>query len=178
MINAAGPTIFPSPLVLALGIHGVGMEPSSIRRPHACATMARGRRSAKGLIEMAGTVVTSGGASATFEAAFNRAVVQSERLRVSIVLAVLAIIMVRWASIWLLFPGMLERQLGGALNLGALGMIGLGALVYEATVLARLAVLQRRDKMIPKVVRYANALVEVTLPTLAVIVGPEVTSPA
>src|SRR4051812_15639675 len=163
------------PLAIAMGRgRGWGLVAccSAGSRLRACATMARGRRSAKGLIEMAGTVVTSGGASATFEEAFNRAVLQSERLRVSIVLAMLVIIMVRWASIWLLFPGMLERQLGGALNFGALAVVGVGALVYEAAVLTRLTLLMRREKMIPLFVRYANALVEITLPTLAVIVGP------
>ena len=133
--------------------------------------MAPGRSGAKGLIGIAGTVVSSGGASATFEEAFGRAVLQSERLRVSIVLAMLLAIMARWTFIWLVFPGMLERQLGGALNFGALAVVGVGAVIYEAAVLTRLTVLQRRDKMIPPLVRYANALVEITLPTLAVLVG-------
>jgi adenylate cyclase len=127
---------------------------------------------------MVGTVVATGGVSAAFEEAFNRAVLQSERLRVSVVLAVLLFIMARWTFIWLVFPGMLESQLGGTLNFGALAAVGIGAVVYEALVLTRMTILLRRDKALPLVVRYANALVEITLPTLAVIVGPQVSSPA
>jgi adenylate cyclase len=123
---------------------------------------------------MAETVVPSGGAAETFEHAFNRAVLQSERLRLSVVILMLLAIMLRW----LFMPGVLQGQLGGALNLAALGILGLVALVYELGVLGRVFLALRRDWPIPRVLRFVNALVEISVPSLAVIVGPEVTSPA
>src|SRR6266508_3296418 len=152
-----------------------------------CATMARSWRSAKGLIGMAGTlvssdgaagtVVSSGGTAAKFADEFNRAVLQSERLRVSMVILVLLVIMVRWLAVWLFFPGVIQNQLGGALNLGALGVLGLAALVYEIVVFARISFGLRRNLPVPRTLRFLSALIEVSMPTLAVIVGPEVTSP-
>jgi adenylate cyclase len=140
--------------------------------------MAPDRRRAEGLITMAGTVVASGGTPATFASSFNRAVLESERLRVTVVLTALAIIMLRWLFVWLFLPGVLQGQLGGALNLGALGVVGLAAIVFEVAVLARLTLALRRNWPIPRFVRYIGALIEISLPTLAVIVGPAVTSPA
>lgn len=88
---------------------------------------------------MAETVVPSGGAAETFEHAFNRAVLQSERLRLSVVILMLLAIMLRWLFVWLFMPGVLQGQLGGALNLAALGILGLVALVMVSeTVMQRL----------------------------------------
>ena len=126
---------------------------------------------------MATTVVSSAGANETFEDAFDRAVLQSERLRVTLVIVGLLIIAVRWLFLRLFFPDAMHNQLGGV-NMAALGAIGLGALVYEAAVLIRLTVILRRHARLPRIVRFVNAFVEVSLPTLAILVGPEVTSPA
>jgi adenylate cyclase len=128
--------------------------------------------------QMAETVVPAGGAAETFEHAFGRAVLQSERLRLSVVILLLVAIILRWLFVWLFLPGVLEGQLGGALNLAALGVLGAVALVYELAVLGRVTLALRRDWPIPRVLRFVNAFVEISVPTLAVIVGPEVTSPA
>jgi adenylate cyclase len=140
--------------------------------------MAPGTGIAKGLTSMAGTVVPSGQTNATFEEAFDRAVLQSERLRVSIVVAVIGFILVRGLLIWLLFPARLGDDLGGGLKLSAMGAIGLAAIVYELAVWLRLTALLRRSRRLPRPVRFANALVEVTIPSLAILFGVEVTSPA
>src|SRR5262245_33940029 len=120
--------------------------------------MAPRWRSAKGLSEMAGTSVardraagiagssgeaagtgvSAGGAAEKFAEEFNRAVLQSERLRVSIVIGMLLCIMIRWLAIWLFFPSVIQDQLGGELNLGAMGILGLAALIYECAVFARI----------------------------------------
>jgi adenylate cyclase len=126
---------------------------------------------------MAGTVVSSGGAAARFDEELNRAVLQSERLRVSLVIVILVVIMVRWLAVWLFFPGVIQNQLGGALNLGAMGVLGLVALIFEIGVFVRLTFGLRRNRPVPRVLRYIGALIEISMPTLGVIVGPEVTSP-
>jgi adenylate cyclase len=126
---------------------------------------------------MAGTVVSSGSVAAKFDEEFNRAVLQSERLRVSLVIIVLLVIIVRWLAVWLFFPGVIANQLGGALNLGAMGVLGLAALIFEIVVFVRLSFGLRRNRPVPRVMRYVGALIEISMPTLGVIVGPEVTSP-
>ena len=50
--------------------------------------------------------------------------------------------------------------------------------MYESAVLIRLTVILRRHGHIPRIVRYISAFVEVSIPTVAILVGPEVTSPA
>jgi adenylate cyclase len=127
---------------------------------------------------MATTVVPAAATSETFEDAFERAVLQSERLRVTVVIVGLLAIIGRWFFIWFLFPDALQSQLGGSVNLAALAVLGLGALLYEVAVLIRLTLTLRRGGHIPRFVRYISAFVEASIPTLAIIVGPEVTSPA
>jgi adenylate cyclase len=127
---------------------------------------------------MAATVVTAAATAERFEEAYQRAVLQSERLRVSIVLVLFAALMLRWVFLWLFFPGTIQAQLQGALNLTALAGIGVAALVYECAVLVRLTLAIRRGHRIPLPLRYLSAFVEVTVPTLVMLVGPDVTSPA
>jgi adenylate cyclase len=127
---------------------------------------------------MAATVVSIAAPAETFEHAFNRAVLESERLRISIVVALIGVIFVRWLLLWLLFPGLIAAQLGNVVHGPALAALGIFALLYELGVLLRLTVALRRDERIPLVLRYVNVLVEVSIPTLAMLIGPEVTSPA
>jgi adenylate cyclase len=127
---------------------------------------------------MATTIVPAAATSATFEDSFDRAVLRSERLRVSVIIAGLVAIMARWLFLWIFFPAAIQNQLGDSMNLAALGGLGIGVLVYEIAVLVRLTVALRRGKTIPRFVRYISAFVEASIPTLAMLVGPEVTSPA
>jgi adenylate cyclase len=76
------------------------------------------------------------------------------------------------------FPDAMMRQLGVTLHLGALGGIIFGLLIYECAVLIRLTLLLRRNGHLPQFVRYISAAAEVTMPTLAMLLGPVVTSPA
>src|SRR5687767_10721394 len=127
---------------------------------------------------MTTTVVPAAATARRFEDSFERAVLQSERLRVTLVIAGMVAIFARWLFLWVFFPEWIRSQLGGAVNLAALGVIGLAALAYEIAVLIRLTVILRRHGHIPRVVRYVSAFIEVSIPTVAILVGPEVTSPA
>jgi adenylate cyclase len=127
---------------------------------------------------MATTVVPSTATAEAFERSFDRAVLQSERLRVTVVIVGLVAIIGRWLVLAIFFPEVVQGQHGGAVNLAALGVLGLGVLVYELAILARLTLALRRGKAIPRFLRYVSAFVEASIPTLALIVGPEVTSPA
>jgi adenylate cyclase len=126
---------------------------------------------------MATTVVPAAATTETSEAAFDRAVLQSERLRVTIVVIGMLFIVLRGMVLWIFVPGASRDQIGGSLHVAALGAIGLGALVYEIAVLIRLTVILRRHGRLPRFVRFVSAFVEVSIPTLAMLFGPEVTSP-
>ena len=131
---------------------------------------------------MAETVITSAPASKTFDEAFDRAfgreVLQSERLRICIVIALLLAIVLRWVAIWIFFPEAIESQLGAAVRVGVLGALAGGVIAYELLVLLRFTHALRRGLSIPKPLRYLNALVEISFPTAAMLFGVEATSPA
>jgi adenylate cyclase len=61
---------------------------------------------------------------------------------------------------------------------GAVAGMGLAVLIYESAVLARLTVLIRRGKRLPLPLRYINALIEASIPTIVMLVAVDVTSPA
>src|SRR5262245_44428434 len=119
---------------------------------------------------MATTVVSPSATAQRFEDSFERAVLQSERLRVSLVIAGLAGIFARWLFLWVFCPQSIQNQLGGAVNLAALGVVGLGVLAYEVAVLIRLTLILRRQGHIPRFVRYISAFVEMSIPTIAILV--------
>jgi adenylate cyclase len=127
---------------------------------------------------MATMVVPAAATAERFEDSFERAVLQSERLRVTVVIVGLLAIGARWLFLWIFFPEALQNQLGGSINLAALAALGLGALIYEAAVLTRLTVILRRHGHVPRFVRYVSAFVEASLSTLAILIGPVVISPA
>ncbi|MCC7372936.1 MAG: adenylate/guanylate cyclase domain-containing protein [Chloroflexi bacterium] len=127
---------------------------------------------------MTTTVTSPSTDSASFEAAFGREVLQSERLRIVVVVALFGAIYLRWAFIWLVFPQAIEAQMGAALHIALLGSLGAAIIGYELLVLLRLTYALRRGKTVPKVMRYLNAFVEISFPTAAMIFGVEVSSPA
>jgi adenylate cyclase len=127
---------------------------------------------------MAATVVPAAASAATFEDSFDREVLRSERLRLSLVIAAMALLFVRGLILQTFFPGAIESQLGDSLHIGALAGLGILALAYEIAVLIRLTVLIRQGRRLPTFLRYVNALVEISIPTLAILFGLEVSSPA
>jgi hypothetical protein len=127
---------------------------------------------------MATTVVPSAATTETFEAAFDRAVLQSERLRVTIVVIGMLFIVLRGIVLWVFVPASSGDHIGVSLHIAALGAIGLGTLAYEIAVLIRLTVILRRHGHLSRFVRFVSAFVEVSIPTLVMLFGPEVTSPA
>jgi adenylate cyclase len=126
---------------------------------------------------MAATVVPAARTVTTFEEAFGQEVLRSERLRTTIVIVLIAVIFVRWFVLWTLFPVTVAEQLGDAVHINKLAILGTVALVYELGALYRMTRMLRRGQRIPMVLRYINAFVEVSIPTLAMLVVPEVTSP-
>jgi adenylate cyclase len=122
---------------------------------------------------------TSAAAAAdTFDQAFHREVLQSERLRLTIVVALLGAIILRWLALWLISPEKIESQLGASLHITVLWSLAVGIILYELAVIARMTRLLRSGGSIPTPLRYLNALIEISFPTAAMIFGAEVTSPA
>jgi adenylate cyclase len=127
---------------------------------------------------MAETVVNPAPAAKSFDEAFSREVLQSERLRISIVIALLLAIVLRWIVVWFFFPDAVASQLGASIHVAILGGLAGAVIIYEVLVLLRFTHALRRGLHIPKPLRYLNALVEISFPTAAMLFGSEVTSPA
>ena len=127
---------------------------------------------------MGQTVISPAAAADTFDQAFNREVLQSERLRITVVVVLLLAIALRWAFIWIFKPEAIQSQMGAALHITMLGSLTAGVILYELIVLARITYVLKRGGHIPKVLRYLNALIEVSYPTVSMLFGAEVTSPA
>jgi adenylate cyclase len=121
---------------------------------------------------------SSARASETFDRAFHREVLQSERLRITVVVVLLAAIILRWLIIWLLFPEAVAEQLGASIHITLLGALAIAIILYELAVLARMTHALRTGGSIPTPLRYVNALIEISFPTAAMVFGAEVTSPA
>lgn len=117
-------------------------------------------------------------ATQTFDQSFGQEVMRSERLRVTAVVIGLTLIAARWAALWIFSPETVESQLGSALNPAALSTLWAILLTYELLVFARLTLLLRRGQRLPIIFRYINAFVEISLPTLIMLVGIEASSPA
>lgn len=116
--------------------------------------------------------------ASAFEQAFNREVLRSERLRISVVAGLVGFIFVRWLVLWFVVPELVASQLGGLLDMLALTVLWGGALLYELTVLVRINWVLRRGGRLPPILRYVNALVETSIPTMTLLLGVEVSSPA
>ena len=93
---------------------------------------------------MAEMVITPAPAAETFDEAFGREVLQSERLRISIVIALLLAIVLRWVAIWVFFPDAVESQLGASVHVAVLAGLAVGVIVYELLVLLRFTRALRR----------------------------------
>ena len=117
-------------------------------------------------------------AEETFEDALTRETLRSERLRLAIVAGLIGVIFMRQLIIWLLFPLELDEQTSALIDHQALTVILGLAFVSELVALFMVNRALRLGLRPPSVVRYVNALVETSIPTLALTLGIATTSPA
>jgi adenylate cyclase len=120
----------------------------------------------------------SGLAIPGFHAALTREILVTERLRIKAVLATILLIGVSLTLMHLIFPDSMERIWRGQFQLWKFYVVAVPLVIFELTVLW---LLQRRialNRDVPVLRRYISALIETSLPTIALAIqinamGPE-----
>jgi adenylate cyclase len=113
-----------------------------------------------------------------FHAALTREILVTERLRIKAVLATILLFAVSLTLMHLIFPDSMERIWRGQFQLWKFYVVAVPLVIFELTVLW---LLQRRIALnldVPVVRRYISALIETSLPTIALAIqinamGPE-----
>jgi len=114
-----------------------------------------------------------------FEAALSKEIAASEQLRVTVLAALLGVLLVVDQTVFLLRLDLLQqfsaRPLHSWIPLAVIGPFAL----YETVVALAIRWRRRRDRPLPRIVRFLNAIVEMTLPTIITAMidrymGPEV----
>src|SRR3954467_3492947 len=113
-----------------------------------------------------------------FDAALTREILLTERLRIKAVLATILLFAVSLTAMHLIFPNSMERIWRGQFELWKFYVVAVPLIVYE---LAVLWLIKRRIELnqdVPVLRRYLSALIETSLPTIALMfqmnaMGPE-----
>ena len=113
-----------------------------------------------------------------FDAALTREILVTEQLRIKAVLATILLLGVALTVMHLIFPDSMERIWRGQFQLWKFYVVAVPLVIFELTVLW---LLQRRialNRDVPVLRRYISALIETSLPTIALVIhmnamGPE-----
>src|SRR3954449_11207798 len=113
-----------------------------------------------------------------FDAALTREILLTERLRIQAVLATILLFGVALTAMHLIFPGSMERIWRGQFELWKFYVVAVPLVVYELGVLWLLRRRIALNQDVPVLRRYLSALVETSLPTIALMfqmnaMGPE-----
>src|SRR5882762_567457 len=113
-----------------------------------------------------------------FDAALTREILLTERLRIKAVLATILLLMVSLTVMHLIFPSSMERIWRGQFELWKFYVVAAPLVVFELTVLWLLKRHIALNHDVPVVRRYLSALIETSLPTIALAIhmnamGPE-----
>ncbi len=112
-----------------------------------------------------------------FERRLTREILISERLRVQLLAAIPGIALILFLAITASYPDEVDRALHGKMDRLRVGLLLGGFAAYELLALQSVERLIKSGKEPPRSRRYANALVEASLPTLAVLYYMTVVSP-
>jgi adenylate cyclase len=122
--------------------------------------------------------MTAPGAPATsFDEHLAREIVASERVRVGILAALLAGLMVYFTANYFLFHGTYTEFFIGSTAARRIGMIFGALLVYELAIYYVIGRRLRDGRAIPLVLRYLNALVETSVPSLVILAAARDANP-
>ncbi len=117
------------------------------------------------------------GAHDAFEKRLFREILISERLRVQLLAAIPGIALILFLAITASYPEAVDRAMHGKMDRLRVGLLLGGFAVYELVALRSVERLIRSGKEPPALRRYLNALVESSLPTLAILYYMTVVSP-
>ncbi|AKT37271.1 adenylate/guanylate cyclase domain-containing protein [Chondromyces crocatus] len=112
-----------------------------------------------------------------FERDLTREILISERLRVTILAAIPGIALILFLAATTQYPEQVEWALQGEMDRLRVGLLLGGFATYELFALHSVERLLRSGREPPRLRRYLNALVEVSLPTLAIVYYMTVVSP-
>ncbi len=113
-----------------------------------------------------------------FEARLGQEILISERLRVQILAAIPAIALILFLALTSSYPEVAEQAFNSKLDRLRVGLLLGGFAVYELSALRNVERWIASNTEPPIIRRYLNALVEISLPTLAILYYTSVVSPA
>jgi adenylate cyclase len=109
-------------------------------------------------------------AIAGYHGALTREILLTERLRIKAVLATICLLMVSLTVMHLMFPNSMERIWRGHFEIWHVYAITFPLVIYELTVLWLLKQRIALNRDVPVVRRYLSALIETSLPTIALMI--------
>src|SRR5262245_4088387 len=115
---------------------------------------------------------------ASFEEHFARETLASERMRASILATTVAALLVFFGVLTWLFHDVYRQYYTGYRALFWMGGILGGLLAYELTIRQVMGRWLRRGRTLPQGLRYLNALVETSVPSLLILAAGTQTNPA
>jgi adenylate cyclase len=118
-----------------------------------------------------------GAPAASFEEHFAREIVHSERLRVGMLAAVIAVLLLFLGGLYLRFHDTYAQDFGRPATARKFALILFGLLCYEFVVFRVLSWRQRSGRSMPAPLRYVNALVETSVPSLLIYIVALDTNP-
>jgi len=102
-----------------------------------------------------------------FHQAFVRGIMETERLRMRTLIVASVVILVAVSAVALFIPQFIEQVWKKQISLGYLYAIFIPFIVFECIAVAVISWEMKRARDIPVVRRYLNALIETSLPTIA-----------
>ncbi len=118
-----------------------------------------------------------GGPAASFEEHFAREIIHSERLRVAMLAGVIAGLLAFLGVLYLQFHDTYVREFASPTTARKLGLVLGGLVCYEFVVYRVLSWRQRRSLAFPEPLRYVNALIETSVPSLLIVLIARDTNP-
>lgn len=109
--------------------------------------------------------------TAAFEEAVERETLRSERVRVTLLAGILALALGALLIILTFAPEIPQRLFEGRFRPGLIAGFLAGAIAYELAARAGLSWLIARERNLPWPARYGHALIETSLPSLAMVYG-------
>jgi adenylate cyclase len=113
----------------------------------------------------------------TFEEHFAREILQSERTRMAVLAGVLAALLGVFVLLFLFYQEDYRQQFASAAAFRQLGAAMIGLLVYELAIREVIGRRLRAGRRVPQPLRYLNALVETSFPTLLIYLVARHTQP-
>jgi adenylate cyclase len=115
--------------------------------------------------------------ASSFEEHFAREIVASERLRVGMLATIIAVLLAFFAAIYLQFHDEYLKQFSSSRAMQRVALILGGLLLYELVVFQVIGRRLRQRRALPQLLRYLNAFVETSVPSVMIVVVARESNP-